>query len=328
MFGPRLVAVLALALAGSAAARAAELDPYLPGDTQSYVSVNLRQVIDSPLFKKQLLGPARDALKDAGGEVQDVLKDLGIDPFKHVDRVIVSTPGGTETDRGLVIVHGTFDQAKFKARAEDAARDKPDILKIHKVPLGDGASHPLYEVVVPNQDLSLFVALASEKTLLVSPGKDYVVDGLKNSRAKKKPVLKSKPFQALLEGLDSKQSLSIAVQGKSLANVRSDILPKAINEALADIEAIGGGLTISNELKLDVLVAGKDERSAKVIRDALDKGLKVALVGLAFLGEEKKELTLLLEIVKSVKVSQRGKVMSVSGRLTQDVLEDFFKKDG
>src|SRR5262245_5956460 len=194
MSPPRFAAVLLLALAGAAPARA-DVDPLLPPDTESYVSVNVRQVVESPLFQKQLLGPLKQALEEAGGaKLKNTLKDLGIDPFKDVDRLTVASPGGVETDRGLVLITGTFDPAKLKSKAEEAARDTPDALKRHDAPLGGGARHAIYEVVVPNQDSSLFVTLASNKLLLASPGKDYVVDALKRARDRKKAELTNKAF--------------------------------------------------------------------------------------------------------------------------------------
>ena len=104
MLPPRIVAVLALVLAGPAAgARAADLDPYLPADTESYLSVNVRQILDSPVFKKQLLVPARAAIKEAaGGQLDLVLKDLGLDPFKDIDRLIIASPAAGDTDRGQI----------------------------------------------------------------------------------------------------------------------------------------------------------------------------------------------------------------------------------
>ena len=45
------------------------------------------------------------------------------------------------------------------------------------------------------------------------------------------------------------------------------------------------------------------------------------------LGDENKGLNLLVEVMKTVKVGGKAKVVSVSARLTADVLEDFFKKD-
>ena len=67
-------------------ARAAEVDPYLPDDTEVLVTVNVRQVLDSPLVKKSTLEKLREALKDID-MAEDVLKDLGFDPFKDLDRV-------------------------------------------------------------------------------------------------------------------------------------------------------------------------------------------------------------------------------------------------
>jgi hypothetical protein len=327
MSAPRFAAVLALALAAPAGLRAADLDPYLPADTESYVSLNVRQMLESPIIKKVALGPLRNALKDAN-DVNDILKDLGFDPFKHLDRVTVASPTSTDTDRGLIIVQGTFDERKFRAKAADAAQNNSEALTIHKVPLGGGVTHEVYEVAVPGQDLSLFVALATNKVLLASPGKDYVVDALKQVRQKKQPALKNKAFQALLEKMDPRQSLSLAVLGKSLAGAASlGILPKAARDSLANLEAIGGGLTVGKEIKLDVAVSSKDERNARRTREVLDKGVKLALVGLALLGEERKELGLLLEVMKTVKVTGKARVVALSARLTADVLEDFFKKD-
>lgn len=329
MLPPRFVAVLVLALAGPVVARAADVDPLLPVDTESYASVNVRQILDSELFKKQLLPHLKQALQEAGGEtLNKTLKDLGIDPFKDVDRLTMATPGGAEADRGLILAQGTFDPDKFKTKAEAVARDTPDLLKLHKVPLGGGMSHPVYEVVIPNQDQSLFVAIANNKLLLASPGKDYVVDALRQARDKKKGTLKNKEFQALLERMDPKQSLSVAFLGKSLAKADNEIVPGFLTEALAGVEAIGGGVSVTNEVKLDLLLASKDGDSARKMQAALDKMLKLALVGLSLLGDERKELTLLLDLVKSLKVSSRGTVVSITARLSQDLLEDFFKKGG
>jgi len=95
---------------------------------------------------------------------------------------------------------------------------------------------------------------------------------------------------------------------------------------LSKVEAIGGGLMVSNEFKAELVVVGKDPRSARALRDTTDRVLKLGLVGLSLLGEERKELTLLLEVLKTVKVTGTGKTVMFSARLTADVLEDFFKK--
>ena len=40
------------------------------------------------------------------------------------------------------------------------------------------------------------------------------------------------------------------------------------------------------------------------------------------------KIRLALEVCKTLKVTSKGKVVGVSARLTQDVLEDFFRKAG
>jgi len=321
----RLAALLVVVL--TLPVRAADLDPHLPTDTESYLTIHVRQLLDAPLLKKQAIPALRDLLRQQE-EVANILEELGFDPFKDLDRLTLATPAGLQSaDRGLLIAHGRFDVNKFKQRAEEAARDNEEALKIHKIPLGGGASHLAYEVNLPGVDHSFFVALASNRTLLAAPAKDYIVDALKNARAGKKVELKNRDFQALVEKLDPKLTLTVAVLGKSFRDSLQDLLPPGSAQSLEAVEAIGGGLSIGDELRLDLLIASKDAASARTIREAGDKLIKLGLVGLSLLGEDRKELNLLLEVLKTVKVADRGKVVSVTARLTADVLDDLFRKD-
>ena len=320
------IVAFALALTPVSALRAADIDPLVPPDSQTYLSINVKSALASPLFEKQLLGPVKELL-DNVSEVKDIFGDLGFDPMKDLDRILVAMPGGADTDRGLVIAHGTFDETKFEKRAKDAAENNDDVFKIHKVKLGADATATVYEVIIPGQDSSIFVALVSNKIMVASPGKDYVVDALKQHKAKKKATLKNKEFQALVENLDAKQTIAFALLGKSLADSLRDVIPAGFATSLEKIEAIGGGLTLTNEVKLEILVAGKDATSADSIRTTLDKGVKLGMVGLALLTEGRKDLEILLEVVKTIKIGGKGKVVSVSAKLTADVLKDFFEKE-
>jgi hypothetical protein len=67
----RFAALAVLALTAPLA-RAADVDPHLPEDTKSYFSVNVKQIFGSAIFKRYALGPAKDLLREVGGE--DVFK--------------------------------------------------------------------------------------------------------------------------------------------------------------------------------------------------------------------------------------------------------------
>src|SRR5438128_2254889 len=104
-------AMMALALAAgflSLPARAAEIDRYLPAHADMVMSVNVRQVVDSPVFKEHFHELARKWVKTApAGQVMTL---LDLDPLKDVQRITAAGTGVIGLlDRGLVIAHGDFD---------------------------------------------------------------------------------------------------------------------------------------------------------------------------------------------------------------------------
>ncbi len=304
--------------------RAADLDPYLPEDTESILNINVRQLLDSQLVKKHLLDAAQEVLRDAD-QVQDILNDLGFDPFKDLDRVVIASPIGTEKDRGLVIVHGRFDVAKFKAKAESVAKDQSEHLKIHKIL---GGKQLLYEVNHPEVDDPLFVALSGSDTLLLSPGKDYVVNALKKSVKEVKPALKNKKFQELLEKVDAGQSFSLAaVTSPEVAKV-IEKTPGDVKGMVEKIQAVAGGLTINDEIKLEIAVTAKNTKDAKDLSDSAKAGLNLVLSFAAPLSQNAntpKWVELVVEAVKAVRVTNKSETVFVKGRISNDLIEDALK---
>lgn len=324
MMFSRAVAVVTVILLSAPLGRTAEVDPYLPEDTESVLNINVRQLLDSELFKKHLLELAQEALRGED-QVQDILKELGFDPFKDLDRIVVASPTSTEKDRGLVIVHGRFDVAKFKAKAEQVAKDNSDHLKIHKIQSGKKL---LYEVNIPEADDPIFVAIAGRDTILVSPGKDYVITALQKGEKAAKPALKNKAFQTLLEKVDARQSLS-------LAGVMSPDLIKAIDKAPGDIKgmvakvhALAGGLTISDEIKMELAVTTKTTKDAKELSDSAKAGLNLILGFAApfVQNADSPAAELIVEIIKGLRVSNKGESVVVKGRVSNDLIEDTLKK--
>jgi hypothetical protein len=313
---------LAAALA-AAPARAGEVDKYLPEDTEVLVSVNVRQIVDSDLFKKYGLEQAREALKEQE-EVRDALKELGFDPFTDLDRVLAAKPSGGEQDRGLLIVYGRFDLDRIRAVADEQAKSQPDLIKIHKIPDGAGGKSLVYEVAVPNYPTPLFVALPDKNTLLAAPAKDYVVDALKKVNSKEKPALKNKDFQALLEKMDAKQAVSVAGVGSALTEGTPDEIKALFEKA----EAVGGGISIGDDIKIEVAVTAKNADDAKDVKDEITEDLRQArllLTVLSFSGQP--EIDLLVDVVNSVKVSAKGKTVVVKAAISADALEEALKKD-
>jgi hypothetical protein len=320
----RTLAVFTAVLLFAPLGRAAEVDPYLPDDTEFIVNLNLRQLLDSTLVKKHVLEMAQEALR-GNDQVQDILKDLGFDPFKDLDRIVIASPGGTDKDRGLLIAHGRFDVAKFKAKAEEVAKDESDHLKIHKVL---GGKHLLYEVNMPEHDEPFFVALAGRDTLLGSPGKDYVIDALKKSKDPTKPILKNKKFQALLDKMDANQSLSLAAVTNTETQKAINKAPGDIKGMIEKIQALGGGLTISDEVKLELIVTTKNEKDAKDLGDSAKAGLNAILAFVSAFAQnnESPEGEFAVDVIKSLSIKSKGESVTLKGRISSDLIEDTLKK--
>ncbi|HVS37645.1 MAG TPA: hypothetical protein VMS17_18935 [Gemmataceae bacterium] len=310
-------------LAAVASARAGEIDKYLPEDTEMVVSINVRQILDSDLYKKNVGDAGRDALKSLGGEVQDALDDLGFDPFKDLDRVIVAGPAGGEQDRGLVIAHGRFNLDKFRAKAEKTAKDDPNMLKIHKIGDGDG-KFLVYEVQVNDQAPNVFVALADDATLLASPGKDYVVDAMRKVNAKEPPTLKNMQMQELLGRMNTKQSISVAMLGAAL----TEGAPQEVKDLFGKIDVVGGGVTIGDDIKIELAGTAKSEDDAKQVVESLENYLNQArLLAAALAFSKNNKVGALVELINSVKITAKEKTVVVKAGLSADAIDSLMKQD-
>ena len=134
MLPPRKTALTALAVALLALpARAADAEKYLPEDARAVISFNVRQFLDSPLIKKANLEKALASDEEA----QKVLKDIGLDPLKDVDRLVIAGAGKAEKDDQLPQIgigtdpprlHGEQERNGEEVGASDgAAAAKPAI---------------------------------------------------------------------------------------------------------------------------------------------------------------------------------------------------------
>ena len=125
----------ALLAVAAAPVRAAEIDVLLPAETESVMFVNVRQVLDSDLVKKYALGQIKQALQ--GNDAQKMLKGLGLDPLKDIDRVTIGSWGkGPEDMQAVAIVRGKFDPEKVLNAARDQAGKNADKMAIVEEKVG------------------------------------------------------------------------------------------------------------------------------------------------------------------------------------------------
>jgi hypothetical protein len=321
LFGSAL-AVLLL----TAPVRAADVEKLLPNDTEVVFSINVRQILDSPLVKKLPLDQAKEALK-AQDDAQQVLKDLGFDPFTDLDSITTAGSSGGEPDKGLLIVRGKFDLEKFQAKAEAVAKDMPETLKIQKKPASPSGTTTVYEVnnVVPGTQQTVYVALLNKTTLVASSGIDYVLDAADKEAGRKKTALKNKELQALLTRVDTTQSIWAVVLGSTLEQSPLGKDDDA-KEVIAKVQDVITQVEIDKDVTARLDVTAKKAEDAKKIQEALEDGLDKARGALAFLASTQKEAKPLLNVLRNIKPTVKDKTVTVEIKVAGDMIDKAINK--
>src|SRR5262249_3157699 len=147
-------------------------------------------------------------------------------------------------------------------------------------------------------------------TMVASAGKDYVLDALDKEAGRKTTALKNKDLAALLNRIDTAQSLWMAVLGSTLSKSKLSENPDA-KEAVDKISDASGGTPIHKAITARVSVTAKTADDAKDLDEKLKDGLNTALGAVALLAGQKKELAPLVDVLKNVKPTVKDKVVSV-----------------
>ena len=305
--------LLALALPVSGA----EIDKYLPDDTEAVQVINIRQFLDSALIKKYALEKMQAALKGSD-EVQKILDELGFDPFKDLDSYTQTNSGSPKIENSLYIVHGKFDTAKLHARAKKLAEDMPKLLEI-----GEEGGNKLYQVNVPiplPPPLgSLYLAVVDDRTLVGSFSKDYILDVFDKKAGKKKTTLR-KDVQELMEQVDGKQTFWLAgFRDAYLKGPLKDVPQfKPVVDFLEKVDRLSGGVTVTDEVKAKFTLVAVDAGAAKDVSDLIDKGLATAKEKG---GDDPKGKAVLDALLKEIKVTTKEASVTLTARVSKEDID-------
>jgi hypothetical protein len=120
-------------------------------------------------------------------------------------------------------------------------------------------------------------------------------------------------------------AVSPALKKGALAGAPPDVI-----DLVNKISAVGGGLTLGEDLKVELVLTTKNAAEARDFGETVDRGLKLALAGLAVLGQGKDTnpaIDVALEVVKSLRVTVKGRNVILKGRVSADDIDDTLKRD-
>jgi len=293
---------------------------YLPDGTVVVVTLNFKQLLDAPLVKGD-----EKASKQGMAEVSKVLEGFGVDPAKDVSRMVLAAGEQMQPKNLLVLVEGRFDPAKVQAKLDDMAKDPKNNLQSAK----EGGT-TFYQVKLPQQALpnpaipnTLLMTVLDNEYIAVGVDKD----ALKEALAKKTPARKAEVKKDVLElvaKINPKETASLVVVPPA------DLLA---GSPAAGLKNVTGGVTVTDGVKTEILVATKDADSAKAVATLIEDTLNQVKQLLPLIAGQQpgfgpKEQAMVKEMMDSIKTTAANNGVTIRFNISKEFIEKNSKKDG
>jgi hypothetical protein len=317
------LAGLALVVAAFASQASAADLKYLPDDTEIILNINFKQILNSDLVKaqKDVLAQIKQKIEEnIPGEAEKYLKMIGFDLFRDLGSITVGLPGKKDPDASFTIIEGTFHPKKFHDAAAQAAKDFGDHLKITK-------SGDFKVLEIQAEGKTAYVAMINKTTILACGQKERMTAALERAVRNEKPALK-KNVKALLETVNSKQSISGVATGNALAKHLEDApIPnaQAIGPALQAIEGLSGALTIAKDIQFQLGIGTKDEETAKDFAQKATVGLFVVKGIVAQKAKEDMKLLPLVDVLNTLRAEAKGSSLLLRAEVSVENIEKLIK---
>ncbi len=286
-----------------------DADKWLLNDPEVVMTVNVKQMLGSEVFKAQL--PEIKAHLEKNEEAKALFQTIGLDPFKDVDSILISAAGGSAKDaKALVVVKGRFDTDKIhKALAKES--EKKD--KVEAVKEGD---QQLYMIKL--QDRTVCAGFASKSVLVVTENKESTVEAIKNGGTKTAKI--GKEMKSALSKFTGKESLTFAM-------VITDEIKKAIDRAppqakvAAKLQAITASLSVTDSVDLNITGHTSEPKAAKQLASTL-ASVKVVAGGFT------EDYPLAGKILDELKINAEKDGVVVALKITKAMIDEARKLGG
>jgi hypothetical protein len=297
-----------------------QADRWMPADADVVFGVNFRQMLNSPLVKKEDLDGLKALIKQ-NEQADKMLAAAGIDPLKDIDGVLLTVSGIGPQAKVRAVVQGRFNEAKVRSAAEEFAKKEPGRLKITK----EGGKTVYEATPDKGNGKPLYAAFADRNTLVLTPSKDYTLKSIEEGDKKAAEV--GKKMKTALTPLTGKESIWFA------AIITDDVKKMlqanpATGQFAASLQSITGSMSLTNALQVLVLIHTTEAKAAEQIKDLFDQTIKPLLQGAAQGQEEAGPI--INEVLENLQVKTQKNDVNISLKLSQKALkkiEDVVKKN-
>jgi truncated hemoglobin YjbI len=287
-------------------APASELFALVPADADLLARVELRQVVDSPLFTKYVLDHCKTALRDT--EPRKLLANAGLDPLRDLDSVTLSV-ADMMNPRFMLVVRGRFEQGKVADLLEAEAR-KANYLAVSK----EGPC-TIYEA--GNTSDRVYGALPGPGVLVISNRKDHLLQALRSTG----PPRLHPDLPAAVDRVNGKACVwATAVVTEEMKNQMKKN-PQAEQYA-EKLKALTASLNVTDDVHLNVQIHTSDARAAMQVQEVVE-ALKPFLTVLGAGNEQAARL--IKELVDNIMIGTDNPTVTIDLEVSGDQLEKFVK---
>jgi hypothetical protein len=250
------IAILSFLLAGfalcSSGASDANLLALAPANTQIVIGID-GAAIRSSQFGQYLIGQSE--AREAG--MQKFIEQTGIDPRRNVDFVLIAVHPDQKNAAGLVLVRGSFDEQRMKARAKAEGSivetyNGVEILREKHQTTGPAAAFPQPGVLLIGDSASIRATISGRS----NPG---VLD----------PTLTRIIDQVSIDNDVWLAALTPKIDISPVA-ISPDIPPQLNSPQLfQSIQHVSGGLRLGDSAKLTLNVETRSPQDAGAVADVM-----------------------------------------------------------
>jgi hypothetical protein len=300
----------------STSARAADPDKLIPASADTVLQVNLRQILDSDITKKYALEHLKQLLD--GNDVKNVLTELGLDPLKDIDQLVLSGNGTNKSDsKFLFIVHGKFNVDKLSKAAEAQTKKEPD--NFSKIKEGNTT---IYKALFPNTDQPFYASILDENTIVAASEKKMITTAVKANDGNDPANIKGE-LASMIKKIDGKSSIFAVsiVKGKfdevkipGGGNLPVDLT--AFQELIPKIETLSFVVQVKSDVNIEITIGMKNENAAGDFQNAFDEFMKQVKPLIQIAGAAEPRAKPVIDILGTIKSSTKNKDVIISGKVT------------
>jgi hypothetical protein len=280
------------------------LDGYVPADCCGVLTFNVRALLEAP-GAARLPGGAGKLLRLGAPALQPRLELVGLDLERDVEWVQLFYLK-KNLPQPLILLRGRIDATRFRTGPKE----------LEKQTGGPGGRYVLYRHRDPEAG-EVFLAPAGPY-LLVSLSRERVLGGLEQGAHPRPLALEDERMKRLLDAVDRKQHLWLAVRIDQLGYVsrlENTGLELALRPLLNRAQSAGGGLRCGDDLRAQFDFRARDEEEARALRQALEAACASAKLLLGLNPPADEGHRLLMDLVATGKVSQEDRDVRLRCRL-------------